>query len=61
MFLSWMVLLLYIEIIPKLGIFVAMFTDVLKTFAEFFIVFAVFVIAFALSFHVLLGNQVIIL
>ena len=57
-FLSWMVLLLHIQMIPKLGIFVAMFTDVLKTFAQFFIVFAFFIVAFALSFHILLGNQV---
>ena len=35
-----------------------MFTDILKTFSEFFVVFAFFVLAFSLSFTILLGNQV---
>ena len=44
--------------IPKLGLFVVMFTEILKTFAQFFIVFAFFILAFSLSFSILLGNQV---
>ena len=60
-FLSWMGLLLFIQKIPRLGIFVVMFTDILKTFGQFFIVFAFFIFGFSLSFTILLGNQVSIL
>uniref|UniRef100_H2Y8X8 Ion transport domain-containing protein n=1 Tax=Ciona savignyi TaxID=51511 RepID=H2Y8X8_CIOSA len=56
-FLSWMGLLLFIQKIPRLGIFVVMFTDILKTFSQFFVVFVFFIFGFALSFTVLLGNQ----
>jgi len=58
-FLSWMGLLLFIQKIPRLGIFVVMFTDILKTFGQFFIVFAFFIFGFSLSFTILVGNQVI--
>jgi len=57
-FLSWIVLLLFIQKLPKLGIFVVMFTDVLKTFLEFFIVLLLFTLGFALAFHILFGNRV---
>ena len=57
-FLSWMGLLLFIQKIPRLGIFVVMFTDILKTFGQFFIVFAFFIFGFSLSFTILVGNQV---
>lgn len=57
-FLSWMGLLLFIQKIPHLGIFVVMFTDILKTFAQFFLVFVFFILGFALAFYILLGNQV---
>ena len=56
-----MVLLFFIQKIPRLGIFVVMFIDILRTFAEFFVVFAFFIFGFSLSFTILLGNQVIIL
>nr|XP_018668223.2 transient receptor potential cation channel subfamily A member 1 homolog isoform X2 [Ciona intestinalis] len=56
-FLSWMGLLLFIQKIPRLGIFVVMFTDILKTFTQFFLVFVFFIFGFALSFTILLGNQ----
>jgi len=35
-----------------------MFTDVLKTFLEFFIVLLLFTLGFALAFHILFGNRV---
>ena len=51
-------LLLFIQKIPRLGIFVVMFTDILKTFGQFFIVFAFFIFGFSLAFTILIGNQV---
>ncbi|XP_077974994.1 transient receptor potential cation channel subfamily A member 1 homolog [Styela clava] len=59
-FLSWMELLLFVENIPKfkLGIYVIMFTNILKTFLKFSIVLFVFVCAFGFSFHVLFQNQI---
>jgi len=51
-------LLLFIQKIPRLGIFVVMFTDILKTFGQFFLVFVFFILGFALAFTILLGNQV---
>ena len=43
---------------PKLGIYVVMFTDIFKTFAQFFVVCFLFIVAFGLGFHILLYNQV---
>ncbi|XP_077974997.1 transient receptor potential cation channel subfamily A member 1 homolog [Styela clava] len=59
-FLSWIVLLLFVEAIPKfdLGIYVVMFTNILKTFLKFSVVLIVFVCAFGFSFHVLFQNQI---
>ncbi|XP_064473258.1 transient receptor potential cation channel subfamily A member 1 homolog isoform X2 [Ornithodoros turicata] len=56
-FLSWMLLVLYIRKLPFLGIYVVMFTNVLSTFSQFFLVFFLFNIAFALAFFALLQNQ----
>ncbi|CAK8698608.1 transient receptor potential cation channel subfamily A member 1-like isoform X2 [Clavelina lepadiformis] len=58
-FLSWMGLLLFIQKIPRLGIFVVMFTDILKTFGQFFLVFVFFIFGFAFAFTILLGNQAV--
>ena len=58
LFLSWMDLLLYIRKIPYLGIYVVMFNDVLRTFVKFSIVFLLFILSFALTFHTLLQNGV---
>lgn len=55
--LSWISLVLFMRKFPKLGIYVVMFTDILKTFAQFFMVFALFIIAFGLGFHILLYEQ----
>ena len=57
-FLSWMILVLFLRKFPMYGIYVVMFTDILKTFLKFFPVFVLFIVAFALSFFVLLQNQV---
>lgn len=58
-FFSWMVLLLFIQKIPRLGIFVVMFTDVMWTFAQFLFVFIFFIFGFAFSFSILMGNQLV--
>ena len=43
---------------PKLGIYVVMFTEMFRTFTQFFVVLLLFIIAFGLGFHVLLYDQV---
>ncbi len=58
---AWMNLLSVIRQLPVFGIYVIMFTDILKTFFQFAIVFVIFIIAFGLGFHILLENQVLIL
>ncbi|XP_078482468.1 transient receptor potential cation channel subfamily A member 1 homolog [Ciona intestinalis] len=57
LFLSWMNLLLYIRKIPYLGIYVVMFNDVFKTFVKFSLVFLLFILSFAFTFHTLLQNE----
>lgn len=57
-FFAWMSLVLFIQKIPKFGIYVVMFIDVFSTFINFFPVFFLFIIAFALAFYALLQNQV---
>ncbi|XP_076357640.1 transient receptor potential cation channel subfamily A member 1 homolog isoform X2 [Tachypleus tridentatus] len=56
-FLAWMILVLFIRKFPVLGIYVNMFTDILRTFSKFFIVFFFFIVAFAFGFYALLQNQ----
>ncbi len=46
--------MLFIRKFPKLGIYVVMFTSILYTFMKFFLIFVLFLVAFALSFHTLL-------
>ncbi|XP_064627394.1 transient receptor potential cation channel subfamily A member 1 homolog isoform X2 [Lineus longissimus] len=57
-FWAWIELVLFIRKVPRFGIYVVMFTDVFGTFMRFLPVFMLFLIAFALSFFALLGNQV---
>ncbi|KAL4233751.1 hypothetical protein ACF0H5_008431 [Mactra antiquata] len=56
-FLSWINLVLFAQKFPRFGIYVVMFKDILWTFFQFFIVFMLFIIAFALAFFALLQNQ----
>ncbi|CAH8590377.1 unnamed protein product [Dicrocoelium dendriticum] len=56
--LAWLNLLLFIRKGPTFGIFVIMFVVVMLTFIKFFLVFSPFLLAFALSFHALLANQI---
>ncbi|XP_066945557.1 transient receptor potential cation channel subfamily A member 1 homolog isoform X1 [Macrobrachium rosenbergii] len=56
-FLSWINLLLFIRVFPFFGIYVIMFTEVLKSFCSFFLLFFFFIIAFALSFYTVLSGN----
>ncbi|EYB94259.1 hypothetical protein Y032_0173g388 [Ancylostoma ceylanicum] len=57
-FSSWMNLLLLIRKLPKFGIYVVMFFDVLKTFSRFFLIFVLFIVAFSIAFYAVLQNRV---
>lgn len=57
-FLAWLNLVLFLRKVPRFGIYVVMFTDVLLTFARFFIVFFLFMLAFAFGFYVLMQNHI---
>ena len=46
--------------LPYVGIFVIMIWEILLTFLSFFIIFFLFIVAFALGFHILLVDQVCI-
>ncbi|XP_071138004.1 transient receptor potential cation channel subfamily A member 1 homolog isoform X4 [Mytilus edulis] len=56
-FLAWIELVLFLQKFPALGIYVVMFKDILNTFIQFFVVFVLFIVAFALGFYTLLQNQ----
>ncbi|CAF1272276.1 unnamed protein product [Adineta steineri] len=56
-FLTWFALVLFIQKFPRFGIYVVMLTDILHTFSRFFLVFFLFIIGFALAFHMLLQNH----
>ena len=51
-----MALVLFIRKFPKLGIYVVMFTSILYTFLKFFVIYVLFLVAFALSFYTLLHD-----
>lgn len=57
-FLAWMELILIIRKLPRFGIYVVMFTHILNTFVQFFVVFFLFLVGFAISFYMLLANHV---
>ncbi|KAJ8026830.1 Transient receptor potential cation channel subfamily A member 1-like [Holothuria leucospilota] len=56
-FFAWLNLILFIQKFPQLGIYVVMFTDILKTFLKFCVVFFLFIVSFAMAFYTLLMNQ----
>ena len=49
---------MFIQKIPKLGIYALMFTGVIKTFVESLSIFLVVLLAFAFAFKLLWGNHV---
>ncbi|KAL3321259.1 hypothetical protein Ciccas_000057 [Cichlidogyrus casuarinus] len=58
LFLSWVNLLLFIRKTAFYGIYVILFIQVTKTFLKFSFVLLLFLCSFALTFHVLLENQI---
>ncbi|XP_066480502.1 transient receptor potential cation channel subfamily A member 1 [Tiliqua scincoides] len=56
-FLSWMNFLLYLQRFETYGIYVVMFWEILRTLIRIIVVFFFLMLAFGLSFHVLLGTQ----
>uniref|UniRef100_A0A1I7XEA2 Ion_trans domain-containing protein n=1 Tax=Heterorhabditis bacteriophora TaxID=37862 RepID=A0A1I7XEA2_HETBA len=57
-FMAWMNLLLLIRKLPRFGIYVVMFFDILRTFSRFFIIFVLFILAFSIAFYVIMQNRV---
>ena len=57
---SWISFLSNVQMLPVLGIYVLMITDILKTFLKLAFIVIIFILAFALGFHCLLGEQVVI-
>ena len=55
---SWLSFLSNVQMLPVLGIYVLMITDILKTFLKVAFIVMLFIMAFALGFHCLLGEQV---
>jgi len=51
-----MALVLFIRKFPRLGIYVVMFTSILSTFLKFFVIYVLFLVAFALAFYTLLHD-----
>ena len=58
MFLSWVNLVLFYKLIPSHWVYVYMFSAITETFVRVIQVFIFYVIAFGLTFYVLLQNQV---
>nr|ADD82928.1 transient receptor potential cation channel subfamily A member 1 [Python regius] len=55
--LSWTNFLLYLQRFENYGIYVVMFWEILRTLIRIVVVFFFLMLAFGLSFHVLLGSQ----
>ncbi|XP_006015374.1 transient receptor potential cation channel subfamily A member 1 [Alligator sinensis] len=56
-YLSWMNFLLYLQRFENYGIYVVMFWEILRTLIRIVVVFFFLILAFGLSFFVLLGSQ----
>ena len=57
-FLSWINLILFLKRVPLLGIYVLMFNAILRTFLKFALIAFLFVVAFSISFHMILYKAV---
>ncbi len=55
--LTWIEFLLFLSRFPYFGLYVVMFVEVLKTMVRVLLVFAIFIVGFALSFYVLMREQ----
>ena len=56
---AWISFLSNVRMLPFLGIYVVMVTQILRTFLKLSIVVILFILAFSLGFHSLLAEQVI--
>ncbi|KAL3314867.1 hypothetical protein Ciccas_006505 [Cichlidogyrus casuarinus] len=57
LFIAWMVLLLFVRKSPYLGIYIILFLKVLRTYISSSVIYGLFVMAFSLTFYVLLSNH----
>uniref|UniRef100_T1JBU6 Ion transport domain-containing protein n=1 Tax=Strigamia maritima TaxID=126957 RepID=T1JBU6_STRMM len=55
-FLAWFNFLLYLQRFDKIGIYVVMFLEILKTLIKALLIFSILFIAFALAFYILLSR-----
>eukprot|EP00794_Sanderia_malayensis_P000575 gene575-1234_t len=55
--LTWIDLLLFLTRFPYFGLYIVMFVEVLKTVLRVLLVFAIFIVGFALSFYALLREH----
>nr|WDP79878.1 transient receptor potential cation channel subfamily A member 2 [Apostichopus japonicus] len=56
-FLAWFNFLLYLQRFDIFGIYVVMFLEILRTLCQVLVVFSILIIAFALTFHILLPHE----
>uniref|UniRef100_A0A0N5AX88 Ion_trans domain-containing protein n=1 Tax=Syphacia muris TaxID=451379 RepID=A0A0N5AX88_9BILA len=56
-FIAWINLLFMIRKLPKFGIYILMFFDVVSTFLQSVVVFGLFVVAFSMLFFIWLQNR----
>ena len=57
-FLAWINLILFLKRVPLLGIYVLMFNSILYTFMKFALIAFLFILAFCLSFYMILYKAV---
>lgn len=57
---AWLDLLVLLRKLPLLGVYLILFADVASTFFQFFPIFFLIIVAFALSFYMQMFNQVVI-
>ncbi|XP_072017056.1 transient receptor potential cation channel subfamily A member 1-like [Amphiura filiformis] len=57
-FFAWFNLLMYQERIDRIGIFIVMFIEILKSILQVMVVFSVIIIAFGLSFYMLMSGEI---
>ncbi|XP_072017055.1 transient receptor potential cation channel subfamily A member 1-like [Amphiura filiformis] len=57
-FFAWFNLLMYQERIDRIGIFIVMFNEILKTILQVMVMFSVIIIAFGLSFYMLMSGEI---
>ena len=59
-FLAWINLILFLKRVPLLGIYVLMFNTILYTFLKFVVIAFLFVVAFCISFYMILYKAVVV-